>query len=606
MIIATKEQYDKFLDEVLAFENEYIGIDTETEEFTDKKFLASDLALEGVGIYSGQGNKKVKGYILVQVLDDRFQEVLDKKKLILHNAKFDLTVFECFGYNIKKCHFEDTLIMAWLASENRHSYRLKDLAGTVLKVKEDKITRFGDVGKKPTPESYGMLADTEYHKGLKQWIATMGAYCIKDCEYTYKLFYKFRDKLKKDVLDNKLWEEYRKLEIPFIEVLRNMESTGIRVDKEYLLELGTKLDSRLIDMKANIYKAVGREIDINSPKQLREYFFGEKKYVLPEDLKTPTGQVSTNVEAMKYLCKVEKDKVAELVISYRELSKLNSTYVKGMLQLVRKDVIYASFRQTGTITGRISSSHPNLQNIPRRDDEWNIRKAFIAREGYKFIISDYSQIELRLMGWFSKDQTVIQTYQDGGDIHQATAEKVGCDRVSAKAINFGINYGMSAFSLSKTLKVTQDEAQKFIDKYFAQFPNVRLFQKQAINTLRKNYAVHTIAKRKRRFKEYAIAKKTKDWRRVGALERQAVNSIIQGSASDVIKIAMRNIHKRLQEEFKDANILIQIHDELIVECKEADAKKVEALVKHEMETAVDLKIIPLVTEPMICDRWIKG
>lgn len=594
MIIATKEKYDEALKKLLSVEG-VVAIDTETEQFTKEKFLETDLELEGVGYYAGG---RCKGYILSSVLDDRFQEVLDTKEVIFHNAKFDLKIFANQGFNIENIKYHDTLIMAWLTNENRRSFALKDLAGSILKVQEDNITRFKDVGDKPKQEDYGMFPE-QYLKDLKLWIKTMGEYCIHDCEYTYKLFNKFKPKIEKD----DLWYEYESLELPFCTVLRSMESRGIKVDTEYLKQLGAKLDSKLIDLKTDIYKAIGSELDINSPKQLREYFFGKLKYTLPDDYRTPKGELSTNVNALKYLAEEKGDEVSKLILSYRELSKLNSTYVKGMMELTRDNVIRAGFRQTGTKTGRLSSSRPNLQNIPRREDEWNIRKAFVAREGYTFVISDYSQIELRLMAWFSKDPTMVKTYQENGDIHQATADAVGCERVHAKAINFGINYGMGAYGLAGNLGISQDEAQKFIDGYFAKFPNVKLFSERAKNTVRKKYAVHTITKRKRRFKDYIVAKKAKDWKRVAGLERQAVNAIIQGSASDILKIAMRNIHKKLKEY--DAHILVQIHDELVIEVPKDKAEEVSKIVKHEMEHAVDLDYVPLITEPQISDCWVK-
>ena len=431
MIIKDKVSYDKFLEDILNSSEEYLGIDTETEAFTKEKTRANDLALEGVGVYA---NKKLKAYILPQVLDANFQKILDNKKTIFHNAKFDLVILKKEGFNINLITYYDTLIMSWLCNENRFSNRLKDLAHSILKVKEEKITRFADIEKKPDIEEFGLFGKDAFNEAVTKWINTIGSYCLKDCEYTKRLFLEFKPILEKE----EIWKEYEELELPFLKVLLQMEERGIKIDSKYLSKIGEKLDNKIIEVSADIYKEVGREIDINSAKQLRDYLFKEKKYALPEQYRTPKGEFSTNVSALLYL-KNEKIKIASLILKHRELSKLNSTYIKGMLLDVKEGVIHTSFNQCGTVTGRLSSSSPNLQNIPRRDDEFNIRKAFIPRKGYKFICADYSQIELRLMAYFSKDERMLNIYKNEGDIHAETAKEIGCDRVVAKGINFGIN-----------------------------------------------------------------------------------------------------------------------------------------------------------------------
>lgn len=596
MIIKDKIDYEKFIEEVLKSSEQYLGVDTETEPFTKIKTLPKDLALEGVGIYA---NKKLKAYILPQVLDASFQKVLDSKEIIFHNAKFDLVILKKEGFSIDKVKYHDTLIMSWLCNENRNSHKLKDLAHSILKVEEEKITRFTDIENKPNIEQFGMFAKTEFDGKLQEWIENIGNYCLKDCEYTKRIFLKFKPTLEKD----ELWKEYEELEIPFIKVLLQMEERGVKLDVKYLQEIGDKLDKKIIELSAEIYKEIGKEIDINSAKQLRDYLFLEKKYNLPAQYRTPKGEFSTDVSALKYLAKIEKIKVAELVLKHRELSKLNSTYIKGMLSDVRDGIIYPSFNQTGTVTGRLSSSNPNAQNIPRRDDEFNIRKAFIPREGYKFICADYSQIELRLMAYFSKDERMLKVYTGNGDIHSETAKEIGCNRVVAKGINFGINYGRTAYGLSEGLSISKEEAQKFINTYFAKYPRVRLFMLKATNTIRHKYAVRTLLKRKRRFPDYAQARQKKDWKVASQLERQACNSIIQGSASDVIKVAMRNLSNQLKKF--DSHILLQIHDELVIEVPEKLADTVLPVVKHIMETPVDLKIVKMQVEPKISNVWEK-
>ena len=322
MIVDNKEKYTNFLNDILSHEDKYIGIDTETEEFTKEKQIPWELALEGVGIYI---NKKLQGYILPDLLDDLFQEVLDKKICIFHNAKFDLEVLESAGFNLEKVDYRDTMLMSWLCNENRRSHKLKDLAGSILKVKEEKITRFTDIEIKPKKDVNSLFGDKDFLERLNKWIQTIGKYCIKDCEYTYKLYFKFEKVMEKDGL----MKIYESLELPFVSVLKKMEMRGIKIDKEYLENLGKKLDKRIIELGKSIYKEVGRDININSPKQLSEYFFKEKKFTLPDNYRTPKGDLSTNVSALKYLAEKESCQVAKYVLEYRELAKLNYTYVKG-------------------------------------------------------------------------------------------------------------------------------------------------------------------------------------------------------------------------------------------------------------------------------------
>lgn len=592
MIIADKKQYTELMQNLVK-ETGVIAMDTEVSGFNPKNPDMNKVRLDGIGIYS----ENHKAYISVELLGVDFEQLLQTKEIIFHNAKFDITVLEYHGFDISNLKFHDTMLMAWLSNENRHSFGLKQLAQSILKVKEDKITKYTDISKKPLQEQFQDSQD--YQTALFNWVKEMGEYCIKDCEYTYKLFQHFKPKLEED----KLWYIYESLEIPFCEVLRNMENRGIMIDIPYLKKMNEAIDSKMIQIKAEIYKQVGRVIDINSPKQLREYFIDELKIDLPGEYKTPKGEVSMNVSAMQYIAEELNLDIAKQILAYREMTKLNSTYVKGMMEIAIENIVHTSFNQTSTVTGRISSSNPNLMNIPRRDDEFNIRQAFKAREGYTFIIADYSQIELRLMAWFSKDPEMQKIYQQNGDIHQKTADTLGCTRQIAKSLNFGLNYGRTAYGMAKGLGISSIEAQAFIDKYFQQYKGVAEFMEKCKQTIQTEYAVKTITKRKRRFPEYPAAKQKKDTTTMKRLERQATNARIQGSASDVIKIAMRNIFKKIKP--MGGHILIQIHDELVIEVPKEKAEEMKEIVKYEMEHAVDLKTVPLVTEPHISEVWTK-
>jgi len=597
-MIKSKKQYGELVGKLL--ECGIIAMDTETEEFDDENTHSFDLDLDGVGVYGvGVDGDKVKAYIPVEYLDEGFQKVLDKCEVIFHNYKFDGVILQKQGYDISKLKYHDTLIMSWLLNENRRNHRLKYLAESVLKVKKDKIVEFRDVSKRPVLEEYGMFPD-EFAKDKIEWEKKLGLYCIDDCKYTYRLYQKFKPKLEKEGL----WDVYIKVELPIISVLIKMEARGVQLDLKYLREIGADMERDVMQLQAVIWKEAGKQFDINSPKQLSGILYDERGYELPSDYKTPTGANSTNSAALRYLFdRHTEDKLLESLFTYRELFKLHSTYVKGLLDRQRDGVIYASFKQHGTATGRFSSASPNLQNIPRRDDKYDIRKAFVAREGYTFVICDLSQIELRVMAYLSKDPIMIKAFQEGRDIHQETADLMGVDRTTAKTINFGVGYGQAAYGLSKGLGITAEEAERFLRDYFTKFKKLAVLIVQATNTLKKNYAIWTLFKRKRRFPKYAQARKSKDWKVINHAHRQAINSIIQGSAADIIKLHMRELGKVLPE--KDAHILIQIHDEFVIETPEKNAEEVLALVKATMENAIKLGDVPVVAEGFVSKYWKK-
>lgn len=593
MIIETKEQYEKLLFDLQL--EEYIALDTETEEFSEEKQHAFELALDGLGIYG----EKVRAFIPARFLDNRFQSILDTKTCIFHNAKFDLTIIEKQGFDISKIKFEDTMIMSWLLNENRFSHGLKDLAKSVLGVKEDKVTKFKQVTKRPLLVDYGLFPH-EFDQDKIDWEKELGKYCIDDAKYTYKLFFEFKPKLE----EQELWNEYQKVELPFVLVLRDIELRGIKIDLEYLKELDRKIQIDLVKLQGDIWREAGKNFNISSPKQLSEILFTQKGYSLSEEYLTSTGGNSTNEAALKYLGSVHpEDKMLSALLEFRELFKVHTGFIIGLQKKQVSGVIYTSFKQHGTVTGRLSSSSPNLQQIPSRSDQYDIRKAFVAREGFTFVISDMSQIEFRLAAHFSQDPTLLNAYQEGKDMHQATADLLGCTRMVSKTVNFGLLYGRTAYGMAKGMGMTPEEAEKFIALYFSKFKKLEILIEQSKNTLKKHYAVRTIIKRKRRFPDYAKAKKDHDRKMVGRIERQALNSIIQGSASDIMKLQMRNLHPILKQY--NAHILLQIHDEIVVECPIELAEKVSEVVKYEMENVVKLNGVPLVTVPHVSNFWNK-
>jgi len=598
MIIKDNQQFLNVFDQLML--EEYLAVDTETEEFSDVKTHAFHLGLDGVG-FAGE---KIGVYVPYKILNDRvnrvlFQEILDTKELIFHNAKFDLTIFQAHDWDISQVKFHDTMIMAWLLNENRTSFALKKLAESVLKIDKEKIVEFRDVKKRPVKEAYGLFTQ-DFEPELAAWEEELGTYCISDCKYTYKLFQKFKPK----VIQEGFWKVYTELEIPIVRVIMDMENRGITLDLDYLDTLGVELENELIEIKAKIWASAGKEFDISSPQQLSEVLFSERKYDLPTDYLTPTGAKSTNEAALAFLKnKHPEDVLLDSLLKYRELFKLNSAYIIGLKKKSKDGVIYTTYRQTKVVTGRFSSQAPNLQQLPARGDKYDIRRAFIPRPGYRFVICDLSQIELRVAAYFAQDPIMIKAFKEKKDIHTETAEAMGVDRRIAKTINFGILFGTSGYGMSKNLGITVEEADAFIKNYFDKFKSIKILVEQAKNTMKNNYAVWTLLKRKRRFPNYAQAKKEKDWKSVSHMERQCLNSIVQGTAADIIKIQMRNLHRILPEY--NSHLLLTIHDEVVIEAPKDIAEEVLRVVKETMETAIELKNVPIIAEGLIADFYKK-
>lgn len=573
-----------------------ISIDTETAEFTEEKTSPIQLDLDGVGFYCEHG----AFYIPKRFMNwADVQEIFDTKELIFHNAKFDLTIIEKEGVNVEGARFHDTQLMSYLLNENRPKHGLKYLAETILKVPANQIISFQDTKARPTLDNLGLFRDM-YDEEFAEWEKDLGLYCLDDCRYTYELYKIFRPKLE----EQGLMDVYNKVEIPMVNVLKNMENRGIKIDMEYLKKMGSDMEIKLIQLKVDIWKLAGKEFDINSPKQLSQVLFKDKGYTASDEFRTKTGALSTGVQALDYLgVAYPEDPFVGKILEYRELFKLHSSFVISLLKKQRLEIIHPSFQQFHTVTGRLSCREPNLQQLPRRDDEFNIRKAFIPREGYVFVISDLSQIELRIAAFFSKDPLLVNAFKEGKDVHQETAEALGISRVLAKTVNFGILFGRTAYGMHKGLGMSPDEAEEFIQKYFAKFKKLATFIQQATNTLKKHYAVQTLFRRKRRFPKYAQAVKARDRKDMGRMERQATNSIIQGTAADLMKIYMHKVAKAVRGF--DAHILVAIHDEMIVEVPKDKAEEVMAIVKYQMENSVKLGDVPVITEPAIYDCWQK-
>ena len=411
---------------------------------------------------------------------------------------------------------------------------------------------------------------------------------------------KFTDELMQTKMDTLFYD----VELPLTEVLASMEVDGILIDENGVRDFGTRLKTDLSALEAQIYEQAGKSFNILSPKQLGEVLFEDLG--LPTRKKTKTGY-STNAEVLESLR--DKHPIIEAILQYRQLSKLNSTYVEGLLKVIGRDGrIHTSFNQTETRTGRISSTEPNMQNIPVRTELGrNMRRFFAAKDGYVLLDADYSQIELRILAAVCGDKTMQEAFISGEDIHAITASQVfgmpldmvtASMRRAAKAVNFGIIYGIGAFSLSKDIGVSVAEADKYIKDYLHHYPNVSGFMDETISGGIRDGYVTTIFGRRRYLPELSSSNKLLQ----AFGKRAAMNAPIQGSAADIIKIAMVRVYSRLKEEKLDARLILQVHDELIVEASEKDKAKATKILQTEMENAKKLSV-PLTAEVNVGKTW---
>lgn len=486
---------------------------------------------------------------------------------VIHASKAAFTVLNKSGITLKKLCF-DTKIAAYLIDPARADYDLVELMKEELNI---------DVSK------------DEKLKAVKE------AYLLKD------IYEMLQEKIKAAKMEELFYE----VEEPLIEVLSSMETRGFKVDKEKLEELGDKFSKEIAETQQEIYSMAGEEFNVSSPKQLGKILF--EKLDLPVIKKTKTGY-STNAEVLEKL--KDKHPVIEKITFYRQLTKLYSTYVEGLKPVIDEDGrIHSSFNQTVTTTGRLSSTEPNLQNIPIKYEMGReIRKVFIPDDEKSVILSaDYSQIELRVLAHIADDENLINAFKHHIDIHTKTASevfKVPIDEVTpkmrsnAKAVNFGIVYGIGDFSLAEDLKISRKEAKQYIETYLERYPNVKKYLEDIVAKAKKDTYVSTILNRRRFINE--INAKNKIVAAFG--ERLAMNTPIQGSAADIIKLAMVKVYRKLKEENLKSTIILQVHDELILNVYKDELEAVKALVKKEMENAIKLKV-PLEVDINIGENW---
>ena len=501
--------------------------------------------------------------------------------VIMHNGKYDYEVLCTNGFLFpsaeSRCRIADTMIAAWLLEPDgsgKSPFSLETLAERLLHLKG---IAFDDI-----VEKGGSFSDVPLE------VATN--YCAEDSDFTLKIYHILKKKLAEQGLEEWYWNT----EMPLLPLLSEMELSGIHLDSASLSSYRVELEDKIYAIQKEIFALVGHEFNIASTKQLQQVLFEERG--LKTGKKTKTGY-STDTAVMEELAFV--DPVPKKILEYRMASKLLSTYVDALPALADKNErVHTTFLQTGTATGRLSSRDPNLQNIPVRDAEGRrIRSAFTAVPHTVLLSADYAQIELVVLAHLSGDEELQKSFKEGTDVHKATAaliygvdsDKVTAEmRRTAKTINFGIIYGMSAFRLAKDLGITRTLAKTFIDSYFAQYPKIKTFIADTVASAEKNGYVETLFHRKRYIKNINSGNKIEK----SAAERVAVNTPIQGSAADIVKRAMLNVDNALKADGSGAKILLQVHDELIVECPDDEkiVERTKEIVRSEMERAVKLDV----------------
>lgn len=606
-IVQTRKQFDEMINEL--GEASIISFDTET---TGLDYLTCDLV--GASFSNGKKGWYVPvGHITEEeqipkfVFIDNIKKIMENPKIakIAHNLKFDYQIMkQVCGVGIEGQWF-DTMIAHWLLNENgRHG--LKVLSEKYLGYKQTEFTEVVPKGQS--------FKDTSIEVG--------GEYAVDDAIVTFRLMEYFAPMLAKQDLENPFF----KIEMPLVKVLAEMELKGVPIDVDYLRAKGEWITETVAEINQEFWDFLGYPINLNSTKQLGEALFGKLKY--PVQRVTPTGNPSTDRDTLLALER-KGYPIAGRINRYKMLKKIQGTYVDGLIDKVRVDGrVHGSFNHIGTVTGRLSSSNPNLQNIPARDEETQIKRAFIVPEGYKMINADYSQIELRVMAHFSQDKAMVEAYNQGQDLHCRTASQLSnieyatflkaidndkqgkeltdmdnkCLRLRglAKGVNFGIIYGRGSRSLAEGEGITEKEAIKYIDDYFKSFSGVKAFIDHTHKTAKKYGYVRSLTGRKRRLPKIYSER----FGEVKSAERQSVNSKIQGSAGDIMKLAMIDLEYNVLPKF-NADLLIQVHDEVIIHCPEEHAEECKEAVRESMINAVQLRV-PLDVDIRISDNWAEG
>ena len=590
-LVDNEEEIKKLCDFLMTFE--ILSLDTET---TSTNAIEAEL----VGMsFSVEENKAF--YVPVPANREEalrivniFKPLYEDEKILKvgQNIKYDLEVLANYGVTLKGKMF-DTMIAHYVIQPELY-HNMDYLAEIYLKYKTIHIDELIGPKGKGQKNMRDLKPEDVYE------------YAAEDADVTLKL----KNILEKEIEKAGVEHLFYEIEMPLMPVLASMEMNGVCLDTDSLKETSEVLTNRLKDIEEKIYKLAGQEFNIASPKQVGEILFDKLK-IVEKAKKTKTGQYVTNEEVLQGL--KHKHEIVGNILEHRGLKKLLGTYIDALPSLVNKRTgrIHTSFNQTITSTGRLSSSDPNLQNIPvRGEDGKEIRKAFIPEAGCLFFSADYSQIELRVMAHLSDDENMIEAFREGYDIHAATAAKIYKEdinevsrdqRTKAKRANFGIIYGITVFGLAERLDISRDEAKQLIDGYFETFPKVKEYMETAKETARKNGYVETLFKRRR----YLADINSRNATVRGFAERNAINAPIQGTAADIIKVAMINIYNRFNQEGIRSKMILQVHDELNFSVYPEEKEKVEKIVLEEMQSAFSMKV-PLVADCGWGENWLEA
>jgi DNA polymerase-1 len=575
-----------------------ISFDTETTS-TDQmlaELVGISLAVnEDGGFYIPIGHKTAGEQQLPrEVSIAAIRPFLEDPKIpkIGHNLKYDAIILARNGIKAHPLSF-DTMLAEWLINPNSRSLGLKALAWIRLNYKMTEIEELIGRGK-----NQRSMADVR--------IEEVADYASDDAVIPLRL----KNELGRELNENQAMQLFQEIEMPLVAVLAEMEMAGISLDVQYLMQFSKELNGRIGEITSRIFESVGGEFNLNSPQQLSEALFDRLQLTPPDRTqKTSSGYYSTAAGTLEAMQGVHP--VIDWVLEYRELSKLKSTYVDALPLQVNPQTgrIHTSYNQAGSVTGRIASSDPNLQNIPIRTEIGRkVRRAFVADEGHLLLAVDYSQVELRIVAHMSGDKTMLAAFNAGQDIHAATAAAISgipIDQVSkeqrnrAKGVNFGLIYGMSPFGLSRYVDITLAEAEDFVQAYFQQFPGVKNYLDSMKTQAAEQGYVETLLGRRRYFPGLKYQKNRNIRNRE---EREAINAPIQGTAADIMKIAMLKVPGALNNANLSAKMLLQVHDELVLECPETELVKTADVVQTTMEGAYKLKI-PLLTDARSGPNW---
>ena len=513
----------------------------------------------------------------------------NQDKAVGQNLKFDIPILARHGIKITK-FLADTMLMSYVLNSTATRHGMDRLADYYLNYT---TTKYTDV----TGTASKQISFSEVN------LDVASDYAAEDADITLRLYNALAPMLKEKPVQEKLLKE---IEYPLVYVLSRVEQNGAKIDKKKLADHSKELGEKIDDLSSQAYKIAEEEFNLDSPKQLLEILY--QKQGLPVLKKTPKGQPSTNEDTLKRLS--EEYELPKIILQYRTLAKLKSTYTDSLINIEnpKTERIHTSYQQAVTSTGRLSSTEPNLQNIPIKTAEGRrIREAFIPEKGNVLISADYSQIELRIMAHLSQDKNLTHAFNNDIDVHSSTAAEVfgvSIDNVtqdqrrSAKAINFGLMYGMSAFGLTRQLGISRGEAQEYLDTYFARYTGVRDYMDNIKTQAKEDKYVETIMGRRLYLNEINAA----NGLRRQAAERAAINAPLQGSAADIIKKAMLDIDELILNEMPEVRMIMQVHDELVFECPKDNADKTMDKMKDTMEQTVELNI-PLIAEAAIGSNW---